>query len=397
MDASFQPASVEDLRELIKWAAAEATPLEVFGSGSKRTLGRQVQAAHALTLSKLAGVDVYEPAELVMTAKAGTPIADIERLVQENGQELSFEPIDYGRLLGLEPGQGTLGGVLTANLSGPRRIKAGAARDHILGMEAVSGRGEIFNSGGRVVKNVTGYDLPRALCGSWGTLAVASTVTIKVNPASQTSETLVLTNLDDARAVKAMCKAMGSSAEVSGAAHLPNGLNGEGARTYLRLEGFVESVRYRRENLARLLDDFGPVAKVQAEETAKIWRSIKDVEPFWSNSGPVWRISVAPTAGPVLVGALSKLFQLEAFYDWSGGLVWLNCSDGRVHDVDIRRVIGTVGGGHGTLIRADAAQRASTQVFQPQPASLAALSQRLKEQFDPKGILNPGRMGSQTQ
>lgn len=223
MDATMKPRNTGDVEKVVAWAAAEDQPLEIIGQGSKRTLGRPVQAAHVLDLSGLTGVESYEPAELVLTVKAGTPIAEVEKLVDDNGQELSFEPMDFGPLLGVTPAQGTIGGVLAANLSGPRRIKAGAARDHVLGMEAVSGRGEIFNSGGKVVKNVTGYDLPRALCGAYGTLAVATTVTLKVNPKPETSATFVLSGLDDDDGIKALCQAMGSSAEVSGAAHLPAG------------------------------------------------------------------------------------------------------------------------------------------------------------------------------
>ncbi|MEP2437536.1 MAG: FAD-binding protein, partial [Roseibium sp.] len=212
MEATLKPRDTHETCDAVQWAAAEEQPLEIVGSRSKEALGRPVQTAHVLDLSGLSGVVAYEPEELVLTVKAGTPIADVEQLVASRGQELSFEPMDYGPLLGRPAGEGTVGGVLAANLSGPRRIKAGAARDHILGMEAVSGRGEVFNSGGKVVKNVTGYDLPRALCGSWGTLAVATTVTLKVNPAAETSATFIIEDLDDDKAVQAMCMAMGSSA-----------------------------------------------------------------------------------------------------------------------------------------------------------------------------------------
>ncbi|MTI00653.1 glycolate oxidase subunit GlcE [Roseibium sp. RKSG952] len=394
MDAPLQPKTIEDLRDAVLWAAAEETPLEVVGAGSKRGIGRPVQSAHVLDLSGLSGVELYEPAELVLTLKAGTPIAEVETLVDDSGQELSFEPADYGPLLGEDPGQGTIGGVLAANLAGPRRIKAGAARDHILGMEAVSGRGEIFKSGGRVVKNVTGYDLPRALCGSWGTLAIAGVVTLKVNPKPQTSASLVLTGLNDRDAVTAMCKAMGSSCEVSGAAHLPGGSGRDGARTLLRLEGFQESVAYRLEHLRRMFEAQHPASVLDEADSLKSWRSIRDVEPFWSLEGPVWRISVTPTEGPSVVSILSDQFDLDAFYDWSGGLVWLVCTDGDLHDADIRRALAQSGGGHATLIRATPSQRLSTEVFEPQPGPLKALSKRLKDQFDPKGILNPGRMGA---
>jgi len=394
MDATFKPSDARQVEDAVKWAAAEDQPLEIIGHGSKRGLGRPVQAAHVLDLSDLTGVESYEPAELVLTVKAGTPIAEVENLVDGNGQELSFEPMDYGPLLGVEAGRGTIGGVLAANLSGPRRIKSGAARDHILGMEAVSGRGEIFNSGGKVVKNVTGYDLPRALCGAYGTLAVATTVTLKVNPKPEISATFVLSGLGEDDAVNALCQAMGSSAEVSGAAHLPAGIDGGEARTVLRLEGFETSVDYRFKTLEKLLKPFGQPARLGETASRDLWRTIRDVKPFAGGNTPVWRVSVAPTAGPQLVGLLKAKGDIQAFFDWSGGLVWLSCTDGEIHDREIRAALDETGGGHATLVRADPSVRANVAVFQPQPIPLAGLARRLKEQFDPKGILNPGRMVS---
>ncbi|WP_422374996.1 glycolate oxidase subunit GlcE [Roseibium sp.] len=392
MEATLKPQSAQDVEDAVRWAAAEDQPLEIVGQGSKRDLGRPVQSAHVLDLSGLSGVESYEPAELVLTVKAGTPIAEVEKLVDDNGQELSFEPMDYGPLFGKPAGKGTIGGVLAANLSGPRRIRAGAARDHVLGMEAVSGRGEIFRSGGKVVKNVTGYDLPRTLCGSYGTLAVATSVTLKVNPKPETAVTFVLTGLDDLDGVKALCEAMGSSAEVSGAAHLPSWVEGDRSRTLLRLEGFQSSVDYRLKTLKELLGGYGTHESLNRDETDKLWKDVRDLAFFAKRSTPVWRISVAPTAGPQLVARLKAAIELDAIYDWSGGLVWLTCTDGDTHQAKIRMALDAVGGGHATLVRADASTRSNLDVFQPQPAPLAALSRRLKEQFDPKGVLNPGRM-----
>lgn len=394
MDANFKPRDARQVEEAVKWAAGEDQPLEIIGQGSKRALGRPVQAAHFLDLSDLTGVENYEPAELILTVKAGTPIAEVEKLVEDNGQELSFEPMDYGPLFGESPGRGTIGGVLAANLSGPRRIKAGAARDHVLGMEAVSGRGEIFNSGGKVVKNVTGYDLPRALCGSYGTLAITTTVTVKVNPRPETSATFMLSGLSEDDGIKALCAAMGSSAEVSGAAHLPAGVNGGISSTVLRLEGFAASVDYRFSTLQSLLRDFGSATRLDEVGSKALWRTIRDVMPFAGSDAPVWRVSVAPTAGPQLLRILQNRMSAQAFFDWSGGLVWLSSADGEIHDADIRAAVGEVGGGHATLVRAGPSVRSNVAVFQPQPGPLAALSRRLKEQFDPKGILNPGRMVS---
>jgi glycolate oxidase FAD binding subunit len=271
MADALKPRDSKDVEDAVRWALAEAKALEIVGRGSKRVFGRPSQSDLTLDLSGLSGVTLYEPEELVLSARAGTPIAEVEALVAAKGQQLAFEPMDYGPLLGAAVGAGTLGGALAANLAGPRRIKAGAARDHFLGVTAVSGRGETFKSGGRVVKNVTGYDLCKVLAGSFGTLAVMTDVTIKTLPASETEETVVLAGLDDARAVEAMTLAMGSSCDVSGAAHLPGHivfrfgeLGATQASTLFRLEGVAPSVKHRKEALVALLRPFGPATSVGA-------------------------------------------------------------------------------------------------------------------------------------
>src|SRR5213083_98833 len=217
----FKPRDQKDVAAAVEWALAGAKTLEIVGGGSKREIGRAAQWDLTLDLSALSGITLYEPEELVLSAKAGTPLAQIEQLVASRDQELAFEPMDCGPVLGRPAGRGTLGGALATNLSGPRRIKAGAARDHFLGVSAVSGRAEVFKSGGRVVKNVTGYDLCKLLAGSWGTLAAMTEVTIKVLPRAPTEESLLVLGLDDRNAVAAMAAAVGSSSDVSGAAHLP--------------------------------------------------------------------------------------------------------------------------------------------------------------------------------
>jgi glycolate oxidase FAD binding subunit len=399
---TFTPASAEDVLSAVAWAAAEEAPLEIVGHGSKRGIGRPAQAGHAIDLSKLNGVTLYEPAELVLSTRAGTPLADVEKLLAENGQQFAFEPMDYGPLLGGEAGRGTLGGVLAANLSGPRRLKAGAARDHILGIHAVSGRGEAFKSGGRVVKNVTGYDLSKAMAGSWGTLAVLTDVTFKVLPAAETEVTLAVRGLLDEGAVAAMALATGSSAEASGAAHLPeriaarvaDGTLGNEAATLLRVEGFGPSVAYRIGQLKDLLKKAGPLQEIAGEASKKIWRGVRDCVPFADGTeNPIWRVSMAPSQGHAMLMALRQAAAAEAFYDWQGGLVWLSLPQGEPEAELLRALVRRHGGGHATLVRATSAHRAAVPVFQPQPPALDALSARLKAEFDPKGILNPGRMG----
>lgn len=393
----FTPTSAAETLDAVQWGLSEEAPLEILGHGSKRGIGRPAQAEHAVDLSRLTGVTLYEPEELVLSARAGTPLAEIEALLKASGQEFAFEPMDYGALLGGAPGRGTIGGVLAANLAGPRRLKAGAARDHILGINAVSGRGEAFKSGGRVVKNVTGYDLSKVMAGSWGTLAIVTDLTFKVLPAAETETTVALRRLDDEKATAAMAAAMGSSAEVSAAAHLPelvaarvSGDLGTDSATLLRVEGFGPSVAYR---VAMLTDLFGGhVETIEAERSRALWREIRDVAPFVDGTQhPVWRISIAPSSGWRLVEALRMQAAVDAFYDWQGGLVWLRVEADPEADI-VRGLIRHLGGGHATLVRASAPIRAATPVFEPQTGALGALAARLKAEFDPKGILNPGRM-----
>ncbi|HWK67518.1 MAG TPA: glycolate oxidase subunit GlcE [Rhizobiaceae bacterium] len=402
---TFSPSTSDEVLATVQWALAEEAPLEIAGHGTKRNIGRPPQTEHVLDLSGLAGVTLYEPEELVLSARAGTPLAEIEELLARHGQQLAFEPMDYGPLLGAAPGNGTIGGVLAANLSGPRRLKAGAARDHILGVHAVSGRGEAFKSGGRVVKNVTGYDLSKGLAGSWGTLAAVTDLTFKVLPAAETETTLAVRGLVDDVAIAAMALAMGSSAEVSSAAHLPEGVAhrvlagglGRNAATLLRVEGFGPSVNYRIQDLTQLLAKAGPIELIEAGQARALWREIRDCVPFADGTeNPVWRVSVAPSEAAKLTLAFRMEAAAEAFYDWQGGLVWLRM-EGDPEPEMLRRLVRKLGGGHATLVRASPAWRAAVPVFQPQPPALAALSARLKEQFDPKGIFNPGRMAAEAQ
>ncbi|ESY39308.1 2-hydroxy-acid oxidase [Mesorhizobium sp. LNJC384A00] len=398
---TFTPTSSTEVLSTVQWAAAEESPLETIGHGSKRGIGRPQQSEHTLDLSKLTGVTLYEPAETVLSAKAGTPLSDIESLLAENGQQLAFEPMDYGPLFGGIKGRGTIGGVLAANLSGPRRLKAGAARDHILGINAVAGRGEAFKSGGRVVKNVTGYDLSKLMANSWGTLAVFTDVTFKVLPAAETEVTLAMRGLLDDAASAAMALALGSSAEVSSAAHLPEriaarvagGSLGTDAATLLRVEGFGPSVAYRIEALKTLLKNAGPLQEIAGEASHSLWRDIRDCTPFADRSEkPVWRVSMAPSQAHQMVLTLRMQIGVSAFYDWQGGLVWLRMEEGDPEAALLRGLIRKLGGGHATLVRATPSHRAAVPVFEPQAPHMAALSARLKAEFDPKSILNPGRM-----
>src|SRR5689334_8568883 len=360
MADTLKPRDGKEVEEAVRWALGNDKPLEIAVRGTKRAIGRPSQTDLTLDLSALTGVTLYEPAELVLSARAGTALDDIETLLDKNGQELAFEPIDYGPLLGADEKRGTLGGAVAANLSGPRRIKSGAARDHFLGVTAVTGRAETIKSGGRVVKNVTGYDLCKLLAGSWGTLAAMTDITVKVLPKAETEATVLIAGLDDKRACAAMAAAMGSPCDVSGAAHLPDhvaswfdGLPRPEASTVLRLEGFAPSVSYRSEALAALMKSFGSVALLDEKNSRALWRSIRNVKPFAAEAArarPLWRISVAPSRGHEIAAAITPAAQM--FYDWAGGLVWVAMPLAEEPDASsIRRAVAAVGG-HATLIRA---------------------------------------------
>jgi len=399
----FSPADLNELREAVATALAAEEPVEIVGGGSKRGLGRPIQTPHTLDLSRLSGIRDYAPSELVLTAGAATPLAEIERVLAEHGQMLAFGPPDWRTLLGTEATEPTIGGVLACNLSGPRRIKAGAARDHFLGFRAVSGRGEIFKAGGKVVKNVTGYDLCKLMAGSYGTLAALEEGTVKVLPRAEAEQTILFAGLDPEASLLLMASALGSPHEISGAAYLPEAiarllnvpLNGGAAA--LRLEGPLPSIAVRRESL---VNDHAPNGKTEVladRDSTAFWRAIGNAAPFAGpTEGAVWRISIAPGRGAEGARSLARALDAAWFLDWGGGLLWLAVperDDGGAAAIRtaIRGADGR-GTGHATLVRGSPGLRRAVPVFEPQPPALAALSRRVKDAFDPRHILNPGRM-----
>jgi glycolate oxidase FAD binding subunit len=369
--APLRPRDAADVAAIV---AEGAAPLEIVAGGSKRTIGRPVTGT-PLELAALAGIVDYEPAELVLTARAATPLAAVEDALASESQRLAFEPPDYGPLLGVAAPQ-TLGGVIAANLSGSRRVAAGAARDHFLGFHGVTGRGERFKAGGRVVKNVTGYDLPKLLAGSWGTLAVLTEVTIRVAPAPELDRTLVIASRSAAESVALQIAAMASPHDVSAAGFDP-------ARgTLLRLEGFAASVAARTEALCAALR-CTVVATEEGAASRALWR-LHASGAALESCPVVWRISVPPANAPRV---LERLLPDRYLLDWGGGLVRAGYAR-----VDATRVRGALTTGHATLLKAGAAERATTAVFQPLPGAAAVAAIRLKNAFDPRGILTPGRM-----
>jgi glycolate oxidase FAD binding subunit len=397
-----------DVEEVVRAAIASEQPLEIVGHGSKRLIGQPMATNARLDISALNGVTSYEPNELIITVQAGAPLTDVLSLIDSKNQEFAFEPMNTSLLLGTSAASGTIGGMIAVGLAGPRRIKAGGARDHLLGAHAVSGFGDSFKAGGKVVKNVTGYDLCKLLAGSWGTLAVMTEVTIKVMPKAETECTLVLRGLDDITANRAMIAALGSPYDVSAAAHVPNsalraapgvladiGLLGQ-AITLLRLEGIRASVVHRAKSLGALLSSFGTVEIVEGVGSPMLWSTVRDIAPFAANGAfgawPVWRIVCPPASGGAFGQALARDTGGEVIYDWGGGLIWAALPPSPdAHAAMLRQRLGAIGG-HAMLLRASEALRREINVFHPQQGGVAALAERVRLSFDPKSILNRGRL-----
>ena len=423
------PTDDIQLTEAIRQALADNTLLEVVGAGSKRGWGRPVSAGRVLStraltgvtgkeaselppfpaaplldLSALTGVVAYEPAELAVSVRPGTPVSAVELLLAGDHQYFAFEPPDLGPLLGQPAGQGTLGGLLACNLSGPGRLKAGPLRGHILGLKAVSGRGEGIQSGGG---SQSGFDVSRLLAGSFGTLAVLTEVTLRVLPRPETECTVLLTGLDEATAVRALTIALHGPHEISGAAYLPVELAALSAVpriaaagqsvTVLRIEGFERSVAARMARLPGDLADYGGLEELPAEASRWLWREIAGVHPFVVRKERlVWRLSLPPAAAAGAVAALRRTLVADAVYDWGGGLVWLGVeagsAGGDAGTAAIRAALAPLDGAEAMLVRAPEAVRRGVEVFPPLSEAQSALAARVKSRFDPGRILNRGRM-----
>lgn len=361
----MRPGTIQELCEIV----AGGGPLRLRGGGSKDAIGAETDAT-VVDMRGFAGVVDYDPPELVLTVRAGTPLAEVQALVASEGQMLAFDPFDHAAILGGET-CATIGGVIAAGVAGPARLSRGAARDHLLGFTAVSGRGEKLVAGAKVVKNVTGYDLPKLISGSWGRLAAITELTLKVLPAPRERQTLVLRGLDPAAAVAAMAKAMGSAAEVTAAAHLPDWEGG--AVTALRLDGYPSSIAARADTLGGL----------ERIDGAALWEAVRHATPL-SASKPLWRVIVPAGRASAFI---ASLVASDWLFDWAGGLVWL-ASDASPQWI---RATAAAAGGHAMLVRAGAAMRAAVPAFHPQPAPLAALEERVRRAFDPAGVFETGR------
>jgi glycolate oxidase FAD binding subunit len=355
-------------------------------------MGTPVTAQVAVDVTNLSGITLHEPAELVVGARAGTPLSDLVAALDGKGQMLPFEPADYRPLLGTEETEPTVGGLVASNLSGPRRITAGACRDSLIGVRFVNGRGEAIKSGGRVMKNVTGYDLSKLMAGAWGTLGIVTEAIFKVLPKAETSLSLAFTGLSDEDAVELMCAALGSPYEVSAAAHRP-GDAARSATTLIRLETFASSTTYRAGELERELKRFGAAERLDQGTSEASWAEIRDVRPFVGREGAVWRIAVAPSKAVATVSTILGATEAEHFYDWGGALIWARVPEAE-RAAQAMRAAARQAGGHATLVRAGSDHRAAYGAPVQAHGGLARLSARVKAAFDPAGILNPGRMGS---
>jgi glycolate oxidase FAD binding subunit len=368
----------EDAIDIVRNSVANGRTLRILGGGTRQSLGRGVSADEDIDTSGLIGITLYEPAELVMSARVGTPLADIEHELASRGQMMAFEPPDFRHTLH-SSGVPTIGGVFATNSSGPRRVVSGAARDHLLGVTIVNGRGDIVRAGGRVMKNVTGLDVTKLICGAHGTLGLMTEVTFKVLPRPAFEETLLLPAEDIADAVTLMTRAMGSPYEVTGAAFA----SGE---VLLRLEGFPDSVRYRRDALAKRLGRQGRT--VEANASATIWRAVGSLAALDATpDAEIWRLSVAPSKAAAILAHLPG--DCRVMLDWSGGLIWLATETPLEGTL---RPAAEKAGGHAMLFRASAARRQAVSPFHPLAAGVKRLTQGLKASLDPAGIFNPGKM-----
>lgn len=387
----LMPQTEAEAADCVLDARAGKQPMAIEGAGT-RPVGRPVNAARTLSTRGLTGITLYEPSEMVIGARAGTPLAEVEATLATRGQRLAFEPMDHRPLMGTR-GEPTIGAVAAGNISGPRRIQAGAARDSLIGVRFVNGRGEILRSGGRVMKNVTGLDLVKLLAGSWGTLGFLTEVTFKVQPMPEVEVTLVLDALGDEAGIAALTQALGSPYEVTGAAHLP-AETGEASHTLIRLEGFSDSVAYRFDRLRAALASFGPARRLDGQESLSLWQSIRDASLLATpGQHAVWRVSTAPTRGPDVGARIRQtLPSARLFYDWGGGLIWIAVpSNGDAGATAIRATLAPVGG-HATLIRAPEPVRAAVPVFQPLPEALMRLQEGVRASLDPDRVFSPGRM-----
>lgn len=385
-----KPATEEEAATIVRAAKQAGHSLRIAGGGTRSDIGQAITPDATLSTEEMSGITLYEPSEMVLSAKAGTPLFKIQSALKENRQMLAFEPMDHRPLFG-STGEPTIGAIAAGNISGPRRIAGGAARDSLIGVRFVNGKGEIIKNGGRVMKNVTGLDLVKLQAGAWGTLGLLTEVTFKLLPAPEKQATLVLSGLDDETGVKALCAAAATPFEPTGLSHLPAGCGAPQARTLIRLEGFATQVDYRAARLTKILKPYGDTTRIEGKDHDELWCSIKNVEFLGSpRETAIWRLSARPTSAPNTVAVIQQAVDCSYFFDWSGGLIWLATNEDDDAGEETIRFAVNAADGHATLVRGSQSLRKHIDVFEPQPAPVAALSSGIKNSFDPGQVFNPG-------
>jgi glycolate oxidase FAD binding subunit len=388
-----------DVAEAVVAALDDKSPFEIVSGGGKRDFGRPVSAERILNVSALNGIIKYEPEELVLTARAATPLKQVKAALSEKKQMLGFEPADWSTLFGGERQCATLAGTVATNACGSRRIKAGAVRDHVIGCRFVNGSGEAIKAGGGVIKNVTGFDIPKLMCGASGTLGVLTEITVRVVPLPSRTASLAIKEPSAESGLRALRRAAALPVDATGLAFLPEpalnasdaaraaSLAGEAGVGLIRIEGAADALQ---EKLAILRDAFASADTVTLEDdaTAQFFEEIGTGAVFSSYGTDVWRLCVPSSAAHEALEMSGGIFW---YADWAGGLLWL-ALDGNEETADRLRTTTARLGGHATLMRADEEVRARLDVFEPEPPVRASLTRMVKAAFDPHRLLNPGRM-----
>lgn len=392
----FLPERAEKAAEMVAAALLQKMRLSLAGAGTKVALGRPVAADALLSSARMNRILLHEPEELVLTVEAGALLSDVNEVLAARRQMLAFEPFEMAPLLGAA-GEATMGGIVAASCHGSRRFRAGGVRDHLLGFKAVNGFGEIVEGGGRVMKNVSGFDVSKLVTGSFGTLCFLTELTFRVWPVAEAEETLAISGLADRKALEILRGIAGEPMYASGLAHLTSGASsglahlpdlGSGPLTLIRLEGAREAVD---ENVTALLARLKALAprRLGRDVSVRLWGAISALEPFVHQAGAAWRLSAPPSAMQACVSAIGPL---AAIYDGAGGFCSVLVEEGADGEAELVHETMKVHGGHATLLRASEALRARVPVFPPLEAPNMMLTKRVKAAFDPNSIFNPGRM-----
>jgi glycolate oxidase FAD binding subunit len=367
--------------EFVRAARADKSPFEIVAGGTRRNVGRPVGALPLMDTSGLTGIMKYEPEELILTAAPATSLAEIVAVLAEKNQRLGFDPADWSRLLGAN-GVATLAGALSCDASGSGKLRHGNARDSLLGFRAVNGLGEAFRAGGKVVKNVTGFDLPKLMCGAYGTLGVLTELTFRVYPKPTHTAILCLADVTPEIGFAALRRIANSALEPGGLAYLPASMFadvGQGA-ALIKLEGASEPLEEKLAMAHGLLGQ--TMHRIEDDPFAGIGCG----DRFSDIAGDIWRIFVAPSDAPRVAKEIAAAHWLG---DWAGGMLWVAAPASEA--VRIRAIAASVNG-QAMLLRASAQSRTAHGLFAPQPPALAALTRSVKAAFDPLSLFNPGRL-----